>query len=334
MKRRSRVVGERGKARRRKAEMPKRHVRRRRSSAEAQETKFARLARERDEALEQQAATAEVLRVLSRSHFDLQTVLDTLVESAMRLCASDAATIWRPDGNVLKVATQRGFAREFEEYARENPIVPGHDTVSGRAFLESRTIHVPDILGDPDLGSQYQLRGNYRSAIGVPMLRDGETTGVFVLTRSKLKPFTEKQIELVQNFAAQAVIAIENTRLLNELRESLQQQTATADVLTVISSSTFDLKAVLNTLVESAARLCEADMASIPRLTGTIFDYVASYGYSPAFHEFMQSNPISPGRSTASGRAVAEGKTIHIPDVLVDPEYDYMEGQGSLQADR
>jgi two-component system NtrC family sensor kinase len=145
--------------------------------------------------------------------------------------------------------------------------------------------------------------------------------------RQEPRPFTDKQIALVENFAAQAVIAIENTRLLNELRESLQQQTATADVLKVISRSTFDLSAVLNTLVQSAARLCEADMASVPRLKGTIFDQVASYGYSPDFHEFMRRNPILPGRGTAAGRAVAEGKTIHIPDVLADPEYDYAGGQ-------
>ena len=166
-----------------------------------------------------------------------------------------------------------------------------------------------------------------RTVLTVPMVKDGGLVGAIVIYRLEVRPFIEKQIELVQNFAAQAVIAIENTRLLSELRESLQQQTATADVLKVISRSTFDLSAVLNTLVQSAARLCEADMASVPRLKGTIFDQVASYGYSPDFHEFMRRNPILPGRGTAAGRAVAEGKTIHIPDVLADPEYDYAGGQ-------
>jgi signal transduction histidine kinase len=159
------------------------------------------------------------------------------------------------------------------------------------------------------------------------MIKDDELVGAITIYRQEVRPFTDKQTALVQNFASQAVIAIENTRLLNELKQSLQQQTATADVLKVISRSTFDLKAVLNTLVESAARLCEADMASIPRQIGGIFDVVATYGYSPSFNEFLQSNPTSPGRGTVAGRTVVEGRTIHIPDVLADPEYDYIEGQ-------
>jgi GAF domain-containing protein len=143
---------------------------------------------------------------------------------------------------------------------------------------------------------------------------------VGIYTLEEVRPFTDKQIALVETFADQAAIAIDNVRLLDELRQSLQQQTATADVLKIISRSTFDLKSVLNTLVESAARLCEADMASVPRVTGGILDFFASYGYSAGFHEFLRDNPTSPGRGTVSGRAV-------IPDVLADPEYDYGEGQ-------
>jgi GAF domain-containing protein len=159
------------------------------------------------------------------------------------------------------------------------------------------------------------------------MIKDNELIGALFIYHTEVRPFTDRQIELVQNFAAQAVIAVENTRLLNELRVSLQQQTATADVLKVISRSTFDLKSVLNTLVESAARLCEADMAGLARPTGSIYQYEATFGHSREHEEFLSAHPAGIDRGTAVGRTLLEGKMTHITDVLTDPEYTYLEGQ-------
>jgi signal transduction histidine kinase len=169
--------------------------------------------------------------------------------------------------------------------------------------------------------------GGFRAVLSVPLVKDKEVIGAFNIFRQEPGSFTEKQIALATNFASQAVIAVENARLLNELRESLQQQSATADVLKVISRSAFDLQTVLDTLVESAARLCDADSAAIHRPDGDSYPYVASYGYSLEYHEYMRGRPIIPGRGTVLGRAVTESKPIQVNDVEADPEYTLREGQ-------
>src|SRR5215469_9054428 len=233
------------------------------------------------ESLQQQTATSKVLEVISRSTFDLQTVLDTLTASATRLCQADKGAIMRWDGDVYRLASNYGFSREGKPYALAHPLRPEHGSVTGRVALEGRPIHVPDVLADPEYqAAGYQQVFGYRTLLGVPLLRERTTIGTFQLARDEVNPFTEKQIELVTTFADQAVIAIENARLLNELRQSLQQQTATADVLKIISRSAFDLRTVLQTLVESAARLCDADKASIIRERDGAFYRAEAYGFS------------------------------------------------------
>jgi GAF domain-containing protein len=276
------------------------------------------------ESLEQQTATSKVLEVISRSAFDLQAVFETVAESSVRLCGSESAFIWRFDGELLRIAAVFNASQEVKDFVSQNPIRPGRYSASGRAALERRTVHIPDILADPEIS--YASKGP-RTILSVPILKGDDLLGVLVIYHLEVRPFTDNQIALVETFADQAAIAIDNVRLLDELRQSLQQQSATADVLKTISRSTFDLKTVLNTLIESAARLCEADIAVIPRQAGASFDYVATYRIPPDYAELLQRNPFSPGRGSVTGRAVLEGKTVHVPDVLEDPEYTFFEGQ-------
>ena len=283
----------------------------------------ARLLHELRESLQQQTATADMLKVISRSTFDLQALLKTLVGCAAQLCDAYDSAIWRPDGDRLLLVAHHGPIP-----AETLPLIRG--TVAGRTVLDGRALHIADLSTEdaefPE-SSENARRWGFRALLCVPLMREGVAIGTIALRRREAQLFTARQVALLQTFADQAVIAIENTRLLNELRELLQQQTATAEVLKVISRSSFDLQAVLDTLTELAARFCEAPMVAIMRQNADSYYYATTYGVSADSNNYLKSVAIKAGRETVVGRALLEGRIVQVVDVLADPEYRWIEAQ-------
>jgi GAF domain-containing protein len=275
------------------------------------------------ESLEQQTATSEVLKVISSSPGDLEPVFLSVLENATRICEAKFGTLFRFDGGFFHPAAQVGTPEELVRfYSQRGPFTPEPGTQLDRVLRTKQVHRTADYAAEPVPGTAARL-GGARSTVAVPMLKDDELVGGIVIYRQEVRPFNDKQIALVQNFANQAVIAIENTRLLNELRESLERQTATANVLEVISRSVFDLLAVFETVVESAVRLCGAHRAIIYRFDGDLMRLAAAFNAPQEFKEWIERNPIPPGRNTAAARVALEHRMVHIPDVLDDPEYTY-----------
>ena len=340
MKRRSKAGGEPTKRRRPKSpeatrrNAPKVEIRPK-SSSVAEEKEAARLGRERDEALEQQTAASEVLGVISTSPGELEIVFQAMLERAVRLCEAKFGNIYRWDGETLHILASHKTPPAFAEAVRLSPYRPYPHSPIGRMVADRTVAHIADVTTeevylaqrDPMAVSAVAL-GGIRTLLGVPLLNKGEMIGAFFLSRQEVRPFTDKQIELVKNFAAQAVIAIENARLLNELRqrttdltEALEQQTATSEVLQIISRSPGDLEPVFASMLQNAARVCEASMGAIYRWDGEGLHLVATHNMAPAYAEALGRSPLRPTPDGYVRRIVESKAVLHFADLAAQPAY-------------
>jgi two-component system, NtrC family, sensor kinase len=286
--------------------------------------------------LEYQTATSDVLKVISRSTFDLQPVLDTLVETAARLCNAEQSVIYRREGELVSLVANYGFPPEYEAVAKalgKFPLDRNSPTVGQRALIEGRPVHIHDVSAVPGYWEVSLRLGKQRTSLGVPLLREGEAIGHIVLARQRVEPFTDRQIGLVSTFADQAVIAIENTRLLTEQQEALEQQTATAEVLQVINSSPGNLTPVFDTILEKAMRLCDAAFGMFNTYDGTSFHTVVTRGVPAAFAAFRAKHPPIPGRASPIGRALETKRPVQVFDWLEEPVYKQGNAGGRAIAD-
>ena len=292
-----------------------------RPPAAADETAIARPSRELNDARDQLVAMSEVLHAISRSKFELSAVLESVAEAAARLCRADGAVIFQLDGGLYRFAAGYSLVPAYLEIERQSIIAPGPGTVVGRAAITRQVIRIDDLLSDPlyEQKEESKVEG-YRSMIGVPLMRDGEPVVVIGLGRRRIDPFGDREIELATTFAAQAMIAIENARLLNELRQSLEQQTATSEVLQAISRTPGDLAPVFATMLEKATRICQAEFAALYRLEGDGLRLTATYDVPPTFAE-AEGTVFRPAPGGALDEVLNTGRTAHVSDLAATRSY-------------